>query len=403
MISEISECNLKILVLPHRYDFFVKGAVEATANSVESINVLVRHNYLAEISKYFLIGRFLRHVRMYSKDNLLNLKGKPENVNIHLVSLLYFVTDGKNKSLGDKIAKKAEKFIQKKGINFDLIHAHFIYPHGYAGVKLGEKFDIPVVITAHGFDVYDLPFRDEGWKRKIKWVLNQTSHVITVSQSNKKILVEKLGVNENKLSVIPNGFSSKLFYPIINNATIRQSLSLPLDKKIILNVANLYPVKGHRNLIEAVKDLVKYRKDVLCIIIGDGILRGDLKAQIKKLNLENYFKLVGPKPHGEISLWMNAADLFVLPSLSEGNPTVMFEALGVGLPFVGTKVGGVTEIITSEDYGFLCGSFYPKDLTEKILIALDKDWNREKILDYAKQFTWENIAKDIMGIYTSIA
>jgi glycosyltransferase involved in cell wall biosynthesis len=119
--------------------------------------------------------------------------------------------------------------------------------------------------------------------------------------------------------------------------------------------------------------------------------------------LENYFKLVGAKPHGELSLWMNAADLFVLPSLSEGNPTVMFEALGVGLPFVGTKVGGVTEIITSEDYGFLCGSFDPKDLAEKILIALDKDWNREKILDYAKRFTWENIAKDIMGIYTSIA
>lgn len=403
MISERSEDNLKILVLPHRYDFFVKGAVEATAKYVESINVLVRHNYLAEISKYFPIGRFLLNVGRYSKNNLLNLKGKPENVNVHLVSLLYFVTDGKNKSLGDKLAKKTEKIIKKKGIQFNLIHAHFTYPYGYAGVKLGEEFNVPVVITAHGFDVYDLPFRDEGWERKIKWVLNQTSHVITVSQSNKKILVEKLGVNENKLSVSPNGFSSKLFYPLMDNANIRQRLNLPLDKKIILNVANLYPIKGHRHLIEAVKDLEKYRKDILCIIIGDGRLRRDLKVQIKKLNLENYVKLVGAKIHREISLWMNAADLFVLPSLSEGNPTVMFESLGVGLPFVGTKVGGVPEIITSEDYGLLCEPADPKGLAEKILIALDKDWDREKILKYAKRFTWENIAKETRGIYESIA
>lgn len=401
MISEISEDNLNILVLAHRHDTFVKETVEAISNYVESINVLVRHNYLAEISNYLPLGGFFHNVRRYTKDKLLDLKGKPENIDVHLLSLIYFVTDGKNKSLGDKIAKKAEKLIKEKGIKFDLIHAHFIYPHGYAGIKLGEKFDVPVVITAHGYDVYDLAFRDEGWKKKIKWTLNKATHVITVSQSNRKILVEKLGVNENKVSIIQNGFNSKLFYSM-DKIEVKRELNLPLDKKIILNVANLYPVKGQRYLIDAMKDIVKYRKDILCVIIGGGILRKDLKAQIKKSSIEKYIKLTGPKTHDEIPLWMNAADLFVLSSLNEGNPTVMFEALGTGLPFVGTRVGGVPDIITSEDYGLLCESANPKDLAEKILIGLDKEWDKDKILGYATRFTWENIAKRILHIYEEI-
>ncbi len=401
MVNKISKNNLKILVLANRYDTFVKDTVETTSNYVDTITVLVRHNYLSEISRYFPNIRFLRHVRRYAKDALLDLKGKPENVNVHLVSLLYFITDGKNKSLGDKITKKAEKFIQKEGIKFDLIHTHFIYPHGYYGIKLGEKFSTPVIITAHGHDVYDLPFIDKEWEKKIKWILNKSTHVMTVSQSNKKILVEKLGVSENKLSVIPNGFNSNLFHPMERNE-VKQKLNLPIDKKIILNVANLYPVKGQRYLIEAMKEIIKYRKDILCIIIGDGILRKDLKAQIKKLGLENYVKLAGSKKHDEIPLWMNAADLFVLPSLNEGNPTVMFEALGTGLPFVGTKVGGVPEIIYSEDYGLLCEPVNPKDLAEKILIGLEKDWDREKILEYAQRFTWKNIAKEIVSIYETL-
>ena len=99
---------------------------------------------------------------------------------------------------------------------------------------------------------------------------------------------------------------------------------------------------------------------------------------------------------------MNACDLFVLPSLSEGNPTVMFEALGCGKPFVGTKVGGVPEVIASDDYGLLVEPADSEDLVEKILVALDREWDREKILTYAERYTWENVAKEIMGVYTQI-
>lgn len=99
---------------------------------------------------------------------------------------------------------------------------------------------------------------------------------------------------------------------------------------------------------------------------------------------------------------MNAADLFVLPSLNEGNPTVMFEALGCGKPFIGTKVGGVPEVITSNEYGLLVEPADPGGLAEKLFIALDRDWDNEKIALYAQQYSWANIADRIVQIYNDV-
>jgi glycosyltransferase involved in cell wall biosynthesis len=80
----------------------------------------------------------------------------------------------------------------------------------------------------------------------------------------------------------------------------------------------------------------------------------------------------------------------------------MFECLGCGKPFIGTTVGGEPEIITSEDYGLLSEPANPKELAEKVLIALDKEWDNENIRNYAEEFTWEDIAKEILKVYTKV-
>jgi glycosyltransferase involved in cell wall biosynthesis len=80
----------------------------------------------------------------------------------------------------------------------------------------------------------------------------------------------------------------------------------------------------------------------------------------------------------------------------------MFEALGCGKPFVGTKVGGIPDIITSEDYGMLVEPTNPKELAEKILIALDKEWDDKKIRKYAEQFRIENKAKEVLEVYKQV-
>ncbi|MCK4731451.1 MAG: glycosyltransferase [Methanophagales archaeon] len=76
--------------------------------------------------------------------------------------------------------------------------------------------------------------------------------------------------------------------------------------------------------------------------------------------------------------------------------------MGCGKPFIGTKIGGEPEIIISDDYGFLCEPANSKELAEKILIALDKEWDYEKIRSYAEQFRIENKAKEVLDVYKHI-
>jgi len=324
-----------------------------------------------------------------------------DNVNVYYTrDLILPFYKSKNK-WGDKAFEKSRNILRKINFKPDIIHPHFTWPSGYAAVKLGQQLNVPVVITAHGYDVYELPFRSEKWLEKVKYSLDNSNHIITVSRSNYKILTEKLGVRKEKITIIPNGFDSKIFKEIPQQQA-RKELSIHSNRKVLLTVGNLIEIKGHKYLIRALKRVVEVEKDILLVIVGSGPLEESLKKLVRKLNLQNNVWLVGAKPHSEIPIWMNAADLFVLPSLSEGNPTVMFEALGVGLPFMGTAVGGVPEIITSEDYGLLCPPADPECLAEKILMALEKEWDRERIREYAKRFTWENIAKEIIDLYENL-
>jgi teichuronic acid biosynthesis glycosyltransferase TuaC len=394
---------MRLLVIAPHYHTFIKGLVEAEAKYLEGVDVLIYHNRLVELTKYLPAFGYLRFTRFFTKDKIVDLNKKPENVDVRLISTISFTNlsfSSKRKTHWENVANKFERVLRDNKIEFDLIHAHFIWPWGYIGVKLKEKkFEVPVIITGHGYDVYDLPFRNNRYFEMVREILNSANRIITVSHSNFKF-IKKLEI-KTKTEVIPNGFNSKLFYPI-DSRNCKEVLGLPVNKRIILTVGHLRKVKGHEYLIEAMKKIVKKRGDILCIIVGDGSLRGKLEKQIKKLNLGDYVKLVGAKPHDEIPYWMNACDIFVLPSLSEGNPTVMFEVLACGKPFVGTKVGGIPEIITSEDYGLLCEPANPEDLAENILVALEKEWDSEKIRKYAEQFSWENIAKKIVGVYEEV-
>jgi len=306
---------------------------------------------------------------------------------------------GFKKRLGNRQFKVVDKLIKKENLKFDLIHCHFTYPASYVGVKLKEKYKKPLVVTAHGYDIYDLPFRNEFWKNKLSHILNKADKIIAVSERNLNC-IEKLGF-KNTAVVIPNGFDKEKFY-YKDMLKCRKKLNLPLDKKIILTVGNLVEVKGQKYLIEAMKSIVKQRKDVLCYIVGEGKLKSKLTKKIKTLGLQDYIKLMGEESHTKIPLWMNACDLFVLPSLNESFGVVQIEAMACGKPVVATKNGGSEEIITSKDYGLLCEPANPEDLAEKILIGLDKKWDEEYILNYAKQFTWEKIAKEIINIYERV-
>lgn len=325
-----------------------------------------------------------------------------DNVRVYFPKYLNFPLFYKHGKFGWVFLAKNAIFdvIRKEHITFDIIHAHFTWPSGVLAGECKKKYHVPLVITEHTSDSFTRAIKNRDYYSVKSWELADA--IIRVKAGDIADF-GKVGISLQKVRFIPNGFDAQKFYPAIMEEC-RKKLGLPLDKKILVYVGNFYSeVKGHKYLVEAMAEVIQQRKDILVIIVGSGKLKTEVEKHIRSSGLEEYIKTVGNKPHAEIPLWMNAGDIFVLPSLNEGNPTVMFEALGCGKPFVGTRVGGVPEIISSDAYGLLVTPGDPRDLAEKILIAVDRQWDQTAILTYAKQFTWETIAKEIMDVYEQIS
>lgn len=291
-----------------------------------------------------------------------------------------------------------DKLIKEEKLVFDLIHAHYTWPSGAVAVELKKKYDVPLIITEH---THVTLYRE--LKRKNKQYFNTWESCDAIIRVNKKDipLLISHGVNPNKIFHIVNGFDPLKFKPISMDAA-RSELHLPINKKLLINISTLTDIKGQKYLITAIKNIVEKRKDVLCLIGGSGPLKEKLQKQIDDLNLQDFVKLIGFVPDNLLSIYMNACDIFVLPSLGEGNPTVMFEALGCNKPFIGTTVGGEPEIITSEDYGLLSEPADSEKLAENLLMAMDKEWDVKIIEAYAAQFTWDVISQEIINVYSKI-
>ena len=393
----------KLLIITDRYPHnkdpvtssFVYSQIDELKKYFDTIHVISLNPFIPR----FLSKFSFMHPR-WRKDAFAN-DYSYDNVEVRYARYFMLPFDFVKERKGKFAYRVAKKIIEREKIDFDLVHAHFTWPSGYVGAKLKEIYKKPLVLTIHEDRDWFLNEISSGDKKLIySW--RNADKIIRVNRRDLKEF-EKIGIDKSKLLSIPNGFSSDLFKPMNINIA-RKELGLPGDKKILLNIANLEEYKGQKYLVEAMENVLAKRSDVMLYIVGQGSLKNPLQSVINEHGLENNIVLAGGnKPSGEIPLWMNACDVFVLPSLSEGNPTVMFECLGCGKPFVGTTVGGIPEVITNKKLGFLVE---PKDtdgLANAILKALDTEWDQEFILNYAERYTWDIIAEKIVEVYDECA
>lgn len=351
-----------------------------------------------ELKRYFkkiiVIAPVLRSFGYLKKDRLCK-DYTYENVEVYFPRSIYIPLFWLSRILIDNRLQAVERCIEEHHLHFDLIHAHFTWPSGYIGVRLKEKYGKPVITTIHeNGDWFD---QEVGMNHPlINTAWSGADALIRVNRKDVPVLKH---YNEQVYS-IPNGFSPA-FRPI-DTAVARERLGLPGDVKIVFSLGNLIQRKGFNYLIDAMEQICNQRDDVFCFIGGAGPERGSLQGQIDRLGLGERVRLLGSVPSDILPLWMNACDLFVLPSLSESFGVVQIEALACGKPVVSARNRGSEEVVTSDEYGLLVEPADPEDLAEKILVALDREWNREAILAYAERFTWENIVKDILKIYRSL-
>lgn len=323
------------------------------------------------------------------------------NVDVYFPRFWHLPTDFFRKHQDMLRFKAVNKILIKNNIDFDIIHAHFTFPSGEIGSKLKELYDKPLVITAHGEYTYSKPFENKYWKDKITKIFNNSDYIIGVSEFMAS-KIKKLGISKN-VKVINNGYNDKIYKPI-NQNLCRQKLKISEHKKIILSVGTVRKIKGHEFLIRAIKNVSQKRDDIICFIVGDDSSKyaTSMKALVSELKLEDKVIFVGKKTQKEISLWMNACDLFVLPSIKESFGIVQIEALACGKPIVATQNGGSEEIIKKSDYGYIVPVKNQEQLADKINLALDKKWNKNKIFEYSNKYRWPNIIKDIINVYENV-
>ncbi len=212
-----------------------------------------------------------------------------------------------------------------------------------------------------------------------RFAMRYCDNIISVSQATANWLVEKRGVSNDKIIVIPYGVNLDL-YRQGKNHELKQSLGIHPDTFVAGVVARLHPQKGHKYLIEAAKTIVQKHANIKFVFAGDGELRSELESLVQSANLQDYFLFLGFR--NDVKELLGTFDAFVLPSLYEGLPNVILEAMATGLPVVATAVDGTVELIEDGETGFLVPPKDPQALVEKIYqLIQDKD----RICRFGKQ------------------
>ncbi|MDR4501905.1 MAG: glycosyltransferase family 4 protein [Nitrospirales bacterium] len=286
----------------------------------------------------------------------------------------------------------------EKSYPFDVIDAHYVYPDGYAGVLLGAHFRRPVVVSARGSDVNQ--FASFYCIRKfLSYTLRHASHAIAVCDALKQAMIP-LGSRQDATTVIPNGVDPHKFFPMPQDEARRQ-LDLP-SRKIILSVGGLIPRKGFDLLIKSFRQVTEKKKEkLLLVIVGEGPERVPLQQLVTRMQLNDQVRFGGDIAHSDLYRWYSAADLFCLASSREGWPNVVLEAMACGTPVVATSIWGTPEIISSPTVGLLTErneDALAKTLEEGLL----KSWDRERIVQFAREHDWGHVAQSCAEVFQSV-
>lgn len=293
-----------------------------------------------------------------------------------------------------------------KKINPDIIHLQGVVVLGTGFPVLISHFLLnkPYVVSFHGFFLYG---KSQSVYQRIispsflfNSIVKHASAIILLTEFMKN---QFIAWPDKKIFAVPNGIeASTINY--LDRTEIRDKFSIRNDEHILLFVGRLNAVKGLIYLVSAMKTIHDNDEFSRLIIIGnDQGQRKILEDLIRKLQLENNISFIEETTHENVFQYMMASDIFILPSLSEGFPLVLLEAMSCGIPIIVSNVGGMSEIIQDNRNGFLIQTKDPEDIAEKVLMLLKDENLRKKIsennLTDVKKYNLDNIIIQFEQIY----
>jgi len=274
----------------------------------------------------------------------------------------------------------------------DLILNYWLYPDGYAAVRIGRELGVPVIVGAIGSDIRMR--NDPITVRLVNQTMLQAGAVITVSEELRQQAIAR-GIPANKVTAIRNGCDPSVFHPG-DRAAAREQLGCDASSQLIVYAGNLLDTKGLGELMQAFLELAAFRPQLRLAIVGQGPYGEALARRVASAGMEGRVILPGRCDATGIARWMRASDVFCLPSYSEGCPNVVVEALACGRPVVSTNVGGIPELV-KETCGLLVPPRDAAALRGALDAALSKQWDSAEIAR-ASTRSWEAVADETLAV-----
>jgi glycosyltransferase involved in cell wall biosynthesis len=262
------------------------------------------------------------------------------------------------------------------GSRCDLIHAQWVFS-GLIGLLGKRVHGRPVILTVRGSDINVEYGEAKSLEWVVPWVMRGCDYITAVSKDLSRTVIERFGVAD-KITFVPNGVSLEVFSPM-DRSEARQALELPLRVPIVLYAGRILASKGIECLVRAIPDVLKSYQEARFFFLGEGEFGQRLVELCREMGITQNVRFIGKKPHEELPLWLNAADLMVLPSFSEGRPNTILEAMACAKPVVASRVGGIPELVHDGDNGFLVNPNDPDALSRAILMVLNMGSRRDLV------------------------
>jgi glycogen(starch) synthase len=294
--------------------------------------------------------------------------------------------------------------------DFDLVHGHDWLVAG-AGDHLARRFRCPLVVTIHATEYG----RHQGWVDKHpqsyihgveRWMANRADRVITCSHYMRGHVADVYGLEEDRVTVIPNGIDPLDLQPVDDLDRLRARFAAP-DERLIVLVGRLVYEKGFQLALEALPGLIERLGDVRFLVAGSGTHEQELREQASELGLD---------PHGTFLGWIGddvlhslylIADLCVVPSLYEPFGLVALEAMASGCPCIVADTGGLREIVPEDErVGLRFNGGDAEHLEAMVERLLTDDPLRERLVaeasEHVLRFDWADVARQTAAIYDEL-
>ena len=279
------------------------------------------------------------------------------------------------------------------------------------GAILKTILGVPLIVEING--VYEEEIRlEKGFllsKKKIisdwlkKAFYRRAETIITVSPLIKDKLIERYNLEGKDIEVVSNGADTELFCPL-DKDTSKTQLKLSQGAKYICFVGNLTAWQGLDSLINAAPLIIEQNPDIRFLIVGDGIMRGELERMTKENNTHEYFIFVGSVPFTDVPLYINSSELCVaLFSLNRKcSPLKVFEYLACGRPVIISDLGDDTQLFEKCAAVYFLRSQNPLDISNMVTDVLKKYCSEENSTKSRKfiveNYTWKDTARKVISI-----